>query len=271
MIVELVLLDRSERRFKLVDGTEYTIGTALTSAIRLQAPDVSRSHALLTCQHGKAVLLDLGSTNGTFVNGRRIKEKELMPGDVVRFSSVIAQILPPLAEVSLEAANGDGNGASPTDLVTPESAAPLTGNGVPPSVQESLIALLSRWGVSGDGASLALVEWLVAQRGMKGAAIMEEMRGEVVVQVAHGDLVDVLEKPECSALVKSHAAARSIGTLDLEPRGGRIVVMKAPGQACLLLVPRESLPDKDELELLLLLLSVAERLDRQSSSSSSLP
>jgi hypothetical protein len=44
---------------------------------------VSRRHAELFVEEGRWLLRDLGSSNGTYLNGRRIVEAEVRPGDVV--------------------------------------------------------------------------------------------------------------------------------------------------------------------------------------------
>jgi pSer/pThr/pTyr-binding forkhead associated (FHA) protein/S1-C subfamily serine protease len=49
--------------------------------------DVSGRHAELRSVGGRHVLHDIGSTNGTFVNGDRITERELADGDVVTFGA----------------------------------------------------------------------------------------------------------------------------------------------------------------------------------------
>jgi pSer/pThr/pTyr-binding forkhead associated (FHA) protein len=54
----------------------------------LQVPDsdTSRRHAEIYRSDGNYVLRDLGSTNGTFVNGRPVKEHRLEPGDRIQIS-----------------------------------------------------------------------------------------------------------------------------------------------------------------------------------------
>lgn len=52
----------------------------------LSAAGVSRAHArLFHHEDGRVTVSDLGSTNGTFVNGEKIEEKELRDGDTVSF------------------------------------------------------------------------------------------------------------------------------------------------------------------------------------------
>jgi pSer/pThr/pTyr-binding forkhead associated (FHA) protein len=44
---------------------------------------VSRRHAELRAEDGRWIVRDLGSSNGTWVNGRRVMEAEVRPGDVL--------------------------------------------------------------------------------------------------------------------------------------------------------------------------------------------
>ena len=48
---------------------------------------VSRRHAELRVEEDCWVLRDLGSSNGTWVNGRRVIEAEVRPGDVVQLGA----------------------------------------------------------------------------------------------------------------------------------------------------------------------------------------
>ena len=62
---------------------ELLIGRSRRCDIVLTETSVSRRHARLICRDGHWVLLDLESTNGTEVNGRRVGRCELHPGDVL--------------------------------------------------------------------------------------------------------------------------------------------------------------------------------------------
>ena len=59
------------------------IGRATESELPIKDPRVSRLHARVHARGGHLVLTDLGSTNGTRVNGQRIREVVLGEGDVI--------------------------------------------------------------------------------------------------------------------------------------------------------------------------------------------
>jgi diguanylate cyclase (GGDEF)-like protein len=57
------------------------VGRSPDAAVRLRDDGISREHAALCVAGGRVTVKDLGSTNGTFVNGVRIQERELRDGD----------------------------------------------------------------------------------------------------------------------------------------------------------------------------------------------
>ncbi len=259
-MLELVLLDGTDRRFPLAEGGEVTVGAAAQSVVRLHAADVSRQHAMLTCQRGRVVVLDLGSTNGTFVNGRRVKEAELRSGDAIRFSSVLAQVLPPGSagdSGERRARTGAGSESGGQDGET--SAV------IPMIMQESLVWLLARWGV-GDGAAVSsLAEWLVTHRGMHAVAVIDTTGPEVGVVAAHGALGAVLEDPACLDVVKGEPPPDgTVETVQCELAGRRALALRAPDVPWMVVITGASMPDTVEIELFTRLLAVARRLDAAS-------
>ena len=62
-------------RIELAEG-EHTIGRGEDASVTLEEHSVSRRHAALTWRNGRAVLRDLGSSNGTFIGDREIEAEE---------------------------------------------------------------------------------------------------------------------------------------------------------------------------------------------------
>jgi pSer/pThr/pTyr-binding forkhead associated (FHA) protein len=67
-----------------------TIGRVPLNHIVIHNPTVSAQHAIVARVAGSYRLKDLGSTNGTQVNGVCITNAELKDGDKIRFGSVVA-------------------------------------------------------------------------------------------------------------------------------------------------------------------------------------
>ena len=80
------------KRIPLVDA-DVTIGRSSSSVLQLDIDNVSRNHAAIVMTPLGHVLRDLGSTNGTFVNDRRITEHRLRDGDLVRVGRATLKFL----------------------------------------------------------------------------------------------------------------------------------------------------------------------------------
>jgi len=65
----------------LLEEGETTMGRHPDDDIFLDDVTVSRHHVKVVCQHGEISAEDLGSTNGTYVNGERIEQTKLTAGD----------------------------------------------------------------------------------------------------------------------------------------------------------------------------------------------
>ncbi len=63
-------------------------GRSLDNMISLDDKRISRYHARLRHSGGHWTLSDVGSTNGTFVNGKQIKQRTLLEGDVISFGGL---------------------------------------------------------------------------------------------------------------------------------------------------------------------------------------
>lgn len=79
----LVITDALGRRTIPIERPITTFGRRSECDIRVNGADVSRLHAELHLEDGRIVLRDKDSKFGTFVNGEKITERELKPGDTI--------------------------------------------------------------------------------------------------------------------------------------------------------------------------------------------
>ena len=77
--------DGDERIAFILNRDEVFVGRTLNNAFVVEHPSVSKRHARLIVEDDHYFLFDLESSNGTFVNGKRIKEMRLEDGCEVRF------------------------------------------------------------------------------------------------------------------------------------------------------------------------------------------
>ena len=93
-LAKLVWLDpfsgKTQERF-LHEGDELTIGRSASNDIQISEGHISRQHAILACRRGAFSIDDVGSANGTFVNGVQVYGKNALSiGDEVHlFVSVL--------------------------------------------------------------------------------------------------------------------------------------------------------------------------------------
>lgn len=85
---KLILLnpDGPEQEFELAKSN-ISLGRGITNDISLDDLKVSRSHARLECGAQEVTLVDLGSSNGTQVNGKQIDRATLIPEDTINLGS----------------------------------------------------------------------------------------------------------------------------------------------------------------------------------------
>jgi hypothetical protein len=110
--------------FLIVNGSRHVplsqtvinIGRRLDNHLVIDDPRVSRNHVQLRAIKGRYILFDLNSTGGTFVNGQRISQYTLNPGDVISLAGFPLIYGQDLATGSLNLPDRQEPGGS--DLVT---------------------------------------------------------------------------------------------------------------------------------------------------------
>jgi len=85
--MKLTVVEEGIRSELFLEGPVITIGRALGNDIRLTNTLVSRHHCRIETQGDQAWLIDLGSANGTAVNGEKATRRLLAPGDEIELST----------------------------------------------------------------------------------------------------------------------------------------------------------------------------------------
>src|ERR671922_3097657 len=82
----------------LLNKPLVTLGRATTNDIVLPQGRVSRNHAKVQCTEDGIILTDLNSANGVWVNGQKITETKIQPGDTINISDCVLHYLAPAPE-----------------------------------------------------------------------------------------------------------------------------------------------------------------------------
>jgi hypothetical protein len=72
----------------LASSSQTVLGRSRSCDIVLTDDSVSRRHAVLLRQGNRVVVADLGSSNGTYLNGRWVVRAEVLPGDILQLGEV---------------------------------------------------------------------------------------------------------------------------------------------------------------------------------------
>ncbi len=121
-----LLSTSGEQSIDLQLGRKLVVGRAVTSDVPIYDPTISRRHAEIVLTDSGVRVTDLGSSNGTFLNGAKITEAEAGANDVVTFGKVAFRVkevtaplprphvVPPAAEFASPKSGGKGGVAGGT-------------------------------------------------------------------------------------------------------------------------------------------------------------
>ena len=89
---QLVVLEGPNKNKKIILNKNLTtIGKRETNDIVLIDKTISRNHLEIEYASDSFLLKDLGSTNGTYINGTKVKEAYLVPGDVIKIGNTLVE------------------------------------------------------------------------------------------------------------------------------------------------------------------------------------
>lgn len=115
-----------------IPSTMTVIGRSNETPITIASNSVSKRHAEIGMEQGRPVVRDLGSTNGTFVNGRAAEGVPLVDGDVVQFAGTVFRVAKPATAEFGATAEGS---AAPFAAALLQFEDLMSGNGVVPNFQ----------------------------------------------------------------------------------------------------------------------------------------
>ena len=84
-----------DQSFELAEGRTLVVGRGVTSDLAIYDPTISRRHAELVVAADGVQVRDLGSSNGTCINGSRVEAGRLMPDDSITFGKVVFRLVGP--------------------------------------------------------------------------------------------------------------------------------------------------------------------------------
>jgi pSer/pThr/pTyr-binding forkhead associated (FHA) protein len=142
------------------------LGRDVTNDIPLGDAEISRQHARLTRTPGGIVLEDLGSTNGSFVNGDRLASpRVLRSGDLVGLGENVTLTFEATAPESAATVMGPARVAPPprpaARQAPPPVAGPATPMGMPAIPDEEGGGGRKRWLLAGCGCALLLAACVI--------------------------------------------------------------------------------------------------------------
>jgi predicted component of type VI protein secretion system len=100
----------------LVSRSLVLVGRHPQCDVRLPSIRVSRRHCCLTEVDGAIIVRDLGSTNGTLINGQRVEAGRLRPGDELSIANLRYRLEQGQANWADPRTGMRGDSNSPTDL-----------------------------------------------------------------------------------------------------------------------------------------------------------
>jgi len=217
-----------QRTFPLQQGAPCLVGRAPTNDLSLVDSTISRKHAELHWVSDALHVRDLGSSNGTFVNGARIEAAPLTPGDLVTFGKVefrlkadaepepVAEAAPaaaPGATILRQLAIGDP-AAALAALRTDGASATGAHAAVADKSQQKLATLLEV--AKGLGRS-ADIDGLLQQIATYAYQILDVDRVAILLMDATGELVPRIARDK-NGSDQSRAVPRSIARTALSER-----------------------------------------------------
>jgi PAS domain-containing protein len=146
----------------------YKIGRASTCDIQLKSAQVSKQHALLVVKGDRAAIVDVGSSNGVFVNGILVRKQRIEVGDEVVIADYKLKIWVPRRVRDRKSSLADQEGNLAQDLNYEEPAPEAPPQMTP---QEKLLILMDQKVLTPYYGILKTVDWRMVLFALIGGAL----------------------------------------------------------------------------------------------------
>ncbi|MBI2212689.1 MAG: sigma 54-interacting transcriptional regulator [Acidobacteria bacterium] len=186
----LCLVARFEgREFKFpIPRERAQLGASSSADLPLPVPGVSRAHAWVEPAEGGIRLEDAGSRNRLIVNGRRLDEVTMHPGDAVQVGRAVLSLEEvPTGEFDLALRASCEPRRRPGDATAESDGLGVTGRGSPTEILRLLRSIES---TGSPSESLAGTSKLLGAQSIALFSVSEE--GEVAIDALAGDVTDGL-------------------------------------------------------------------------------
>ncbi len=200
-----------EKRFDLVPGRSYRIGSRPDNDLVIDQKDVSRRHAVLRVDDGSFHITDLDSKNGTFINGAKTASDSFNCGDMVHLSSARLVIVElgtgsyPTAPEAILRLDDD------SEAVRTEETQKFRGE----ASMEDVVSLLETVATAvRRGAMDEPLTWAVERLGFDGAVVLyRDEKDSVAMICSAGDLGQLARKSGIlTKLATDHKKPSASGT-----------------------------------------------------------
>jgi adenylate cyclase len=189
--------------FDLPPGRSVVVGRGVATDLAIYDPTISRRHAELTAGPDGVTVRDLGSSNGTCINGTRVTSGRLEPDDSITFGQVVYQ---------LEATRLPGE-APPIQPAAPTGAAGATGGDIVRQLPVS-------GGIpTGDAAARKLSLLLAVFQRLSGELDIDRLLQAIVnvtFEVMQVDRVSVLLRSEASGELVPRISRSRLGDSEFQ-------------------------------------------------------
>jgi ABC transport system ATP-binding/permease protein len=214
----------------LLESSELVLGREPGVELQIDSPGVSRRHARLRMHADGYLLEDLGSSNGTFLNGQRLVESQLLrAGDRIGLGLSVSleyQVEEPAVQVTqLEGMPSPGPSSASTFLESPAPDAPPA-----PAVEETRLGKLASMGI---GATMIAEEPLSPPPGIPPQLEVTIAGGKAVSYPLTQAEVNIGRAEDNHIVIDARIVSRRHARLVQEEGGYRLLVIPEAGNPLL--------------------------------------